>query len=115
MRSAPPSAGPKEYLGLGQNTPPSASAEGLIPAAADRDCVLPLSSWAHPISAHELQVASAILEPLDPGGVQIVTGDNFTDTAIEARKDLNHYRIIHFATHGVVTARAPKCAAQPAF
>jgi len=76
--------------------------------------VLPLTSWAHPISAHELQVAGSILEPLDPGGVQIVTRDAFTDTGIEARNDLNDFRIIHFATHGVVTARAPKCAAQPA-
>jgi CHAT domain-containing protein len=46
--------------------------------------------------------------------VQIVTRDAFTDTGIEARNDLNDFRIIHFATHGVVTARAPKCAAQPA-
>ena len=46
LRAAPPSAGRKEYLGLGQNTPPTASAQGLIPAAADRDCILPLSSWA---------------------------------------------------------------------
>ena len=46
--------------------------------------------------------------------MQIVTKDNFTDTGLEARTDLADYRIIHFATHGVVTARAPKCAAQPA-
>ena len=38
--------------------PPSASAEGLIPAAADRDCILPLSSWNNPISAKELQTAA---------------------------------------------------------
>ncbi len=50
----------------------------------------------------------------DPGGVQVVTGDAFTDTALEARSDLSDYRIIHFATHGVVTSRAAKCAAQPA-
>ena len=37
-----------------------------------------------------------------------------TDTALEARGDLDQYRILHFATHGVVTARAAKCAAQPA-
>ena len=30
------------------------------------------------------------------------------------RGDLNQYHIVHFATHGVVTARAPKCASQPA-
>ncbi len=34
--------------------------------------------------------------------------------ALEARNDLDQYRILHFATHGVVTARAAKCAAQPA-
>jgi CHAT domain-containing protein len=114
LRSVPPSAGRRAYLGLGENTPPSASAEGQIPAAADRDCILPLSSWAHPISAKELEVASSILKQFDPNGVQIVTRDQFTDTAVKAREDLDQYRIIHFATHGVVTARAAKCAAQPA-
>jgi CHAT domain-containing protein len=114
LRTAPPSAGQKEYLGLGQNTPPSASQASLIPAAADRDCTLPMSAWADPISAKELQVASAILQPYDPAGVQVVTGDGFTDTGIESRTDLDQYRILHFATHGVVTSRAAKCAAQPA-
>jgi len=114
LRSAPPSAGHRAYLGLGENSPPSAAAQGLVPASADRDCLLPMSSWAHPISAHELQVASSILQGQDPANVQIVTRDNFTDTGLEGRKDLDDYRIIHFATHGVVTSRAPKCAAQPA-
>jgi CHAT domain-containing protein len=114
MRSARPSAAPKDYLGLGENTPPSGSAAALVPAAADRDCILPLSSWSHPISAQELQVAAKIVSAFDPNGVQVVTGDAFTDTGIEQRNDLDQYRIIHFATHGVVTARAPKCPAQPA-
>jgi CHAT domain-containing protein len=114
MRSAPPSAAPKDYLGLGENTPPSASAAQMIPAAADRDCILPLSSWTHPISAKELQVAAGIVSTFDPQGVQVVTRDAFTDTGLAERKDLDQYRIIHFATHGVVTSRAPKCAAQPA-
>jgi CHAT domain-containing protein len=112
LRDARPSAGRREYLGLGENTPPSGSAE--VPAAADRDCVLPLSSWAHPISAKELETAASILRQFDPNGVQIVTRDQFTDTGLEARADLDQYRILHFATHGVVTARAAKCAAQPA-
>lgn len=115
LRLAPPSAGLKEYLGLGENTPPGAgSAAAVIPAAADRDCILPLSSWANPISAKELQTAGQILSSVDPGSVKIITRDDFTDTGLEARSDLADYRIIHFATHGVVTARAPKCAAQPA-
>ncbi|MEA3068468.1 MAG: hypothetical protein QOK41_1875 [Sphingomonadales bacterium] len=114
LRDARPSAGRKEYLGFGENTPPDTSAGGLIPAAADRDCILPLSSWSHPISAKELETAGSILRQFDPNGVDIVTRDQFTDTALEARTDLAQYRILHFATHGVVTARAAKCAAQPA-
>jgi CHAT domain-containing protein len=114
LRSARPSAGRKEYLGLGNNAVPSASAEGAVPATADRDCLLPLSSWSHPISPKELEVAASILKKFDPNGVDIVTGGQFTDTGLEARSDLDQYRILHFATHGVVTARAAKCPAQPA-
>ena len=114
LRSARPSAGRKEYLGLGNNAVPSASAEGVVPATADRDCLLPLSSWSHPISPKELEVAASILKKFDPNGVDIVTGAQFTDTGLEARTDLDQYRILHFATHGVVTARAAKCPAQPA-
>ena len=112
LRAAPPSAGAKLYLGLGENSPPGGAA--MIPAAADRDCVLPLSSWAQPISAQELRTAGGIFQGLDPNGVQIITRDQFTDTGLEARTDLDEYRVVHFATHGVVTSRAPKCAAQPA-
>ena len=112
LRAAPPSAGSKLYLGLGENSPPSSAVP--IPAAADRDCVLPMSAWTQPISALELQTASNIFQSVDPNGVRIITGDEFTDTGLEARDDLNQYRVVHFATHGVVTARAPKCAAQPA-
>ncbi|MES2135530.1 MAG: CHAT domain-containing protein [Pseudomonadota bacterium] len=114
LRAAPPSAGSREYLGFGDNALPSAAAQGLVPAAVDRDCILPMSSWARPISAHELEVAGNILRPFNPGGVTIVTKDNFTDTGIESRGDLDQYRILHFATHGVVTSRAAKCPAQPA-
>ena len=112
LRAAPPSAGSKLYLGLGENSPPSSAAA--IPAAADRDCVLPMSAWAQPISAQELQTAGNIFQSVDPNGVRIITREEFTDTGLEARTDLNEYRVVHFATHGVVTSRAPKCAAQPA-
>jgi CHAT domain-containing protein len=113
LRQAPPSSGTKQYLGLGHNTPPSDGA-GVVPAAADRDCILSLSNWQRPISDSELHIAGDIISKLDPQGVQIVTGDGFTDTAIEKRTDLDQYRIIHFATHGVVTAARPKCPTQPA-
>ena len=115
LRLAPPSSGRKEYLGLGENTPPTeAAAAALAETSDDRDCIMSLTEWAKPISARELHTAGQILTSTDPAGVQIVTRDAFTDTGLEARTDLDEYRIIHFATHGVVTKRAPKCAAQPA-
>ena len=79
LRTARPSAAPRDYLGFGENTPPSGSA-AMIPAAADRDCILPFSSWTHPISAKELQIAAGIVSTFDPKGVQVVTGNAFTDT-----------------------------------
>lgn len=115
LRQSPAASGAKQYLGLGNNTPPPTNAAaGLVPAAADRDCILPLSTWGQPISGRELVVAGDIMSRVDPNGVQIVTGDAFTDAAIEQRADLSDYRIIHFATHGVVTATRPKCPTQPA-
>ena len=44
----------------------------------------------------------------------LLTGSGFTDTAVKTRGDLNDYRIIHFATHGLVTAPRPSCPARPA-
>jgi CHAT domain-containing protein len=114
LREAAASTGTKEYLGLGQNSPPAANATEVVPAAMDRDCVLALSNWSRPISGKELNVAAGILAKFDPAGVKVITGDGFTDKAIEDRGDLNQYRIVHFATHGVVTATRPKCPTQPA-
>jgi CHAT domain-containing protein len=109
VRSAPPASAPREYLGLGNNAPPT------VAAAADRhDCSLPMSAWAHPISAKELQVARDMLAGGDPNRAQIVTGASFTDDAVKDRSDLDQYRVIHFATHGIVTPPQARCPAQPA-
>jgi CHAT domain-containing protein len=88
--------------------------EAAVQASLDRDCVLPMASWGQPISASELTTAGNIFRQIDPNGVLVLTQDDFTDTGLKQRNDLDDYRIIHFATHGVVTARAAKCAAQPA-
>ena len=114
LRNAPPSSGDKEYLGLGSNSPPKVLVEAAVQASFDRDCVLPMASWGQPISASELTTAGNIFRQIDPSGVLVLTQDDFTDTGLKQRNDLDDYRIIHFATHGVVTARAAKCAAQPA-
>jgi CHAT domain-containing protein len=114
LREAAASRGTKEYLGLGNNTPPASNTAEVVPATMDRDCVLPLSNWARPISGKELHTAANILDKLDPTGVKVITGNGFTDKAIEDREDLSQYRIIHFATHGVVTSMRAKCPTQPA-
>jgi CHAT domain-containing protein len=114
LRQAPAASAAKQYLGLGHNSPPAAGKAEIVPAAADRDCILPMSNWEKPISGRELTVAGNILSQRDPNGVLIITGDGFTDTAIEERGDLDQYRIVHFATHGVVTSPRPKCPTQPA-
>ncbi|MBA3578118.1 MAG: CHAT domain-containing protein, partial [Sphingomonas sp.] len=115
MRAAPPASAPRQYLGFGENSKPQTAAlASLVAASVDRDCTLPLSNWQRPISARELVAAEQIMERFGGAGSQVVTGDAFTDTAILDRDDLDQYRVIHFATHGVVTESRSKCPTQPA-
>ena len=114
VRSAPPAAGARQYLGLGQNSLPPATMTLAAAATQDRDCVLSLNTWNAPISPTELRIAGGILATGDPASAQVVTGDAFTDTALMSRTDLSQYRIIHFATHGIVTPPQRKCPVQPA-
>jgi CHAT domain-containing protein len=115
VRSAPAATASREYLGLGENAPPPAADD---PAnardLADLECVLSLANWTRPISADELRLAKSILAPIDPVQAEIVMREAFTDAAIKSRGDLDQFRIIHFATHGIVTAPRKKCPAQPA-
>ncbi len=75
------------------------------------DCSWPLSEWSKPIPATELREAASLMGPT---GTEVVTGAAFTDTGVERRTDLADYRIVHFATHGFVTAPRPECPARPA-
>ena len=82
-------------------------------AVAD-GCDWSLSVWNRPISPAELFTASRAIAEGKPDETEIVTGDAFTDTAIKRRSDLDEYRILHFATHGLVTPPRPECPARPA-
>lgn len=114
-RSTPPSTAKQEYLGFGQNTPVGsasrfASTRGLT-RIGNENCTWPAVEWNKPISASELREVQSII---GTDRSSIVTEAAFTDTAVMARADLSDFRIIHFATHGLVAAPKPECPARPA-
>ncbi|WP_422060426.1 CHAT domain-containing protein [Sphingopyxis sp.] len=116
-RQTPPSNGTREYFGLGENLPvrggvlPSTGTRGAVAGGTDGSCQWDVSQWSRPISAEELVTASG---SMDRNATTLLTGGAFTDTAVKTRSDLSDYRIIHFATHGLVTAPRPSCPARPA-
>lgn len=114
-RQAPVSTASREYLGLGQNNPVLASArvaEGRLNAeGAEANCQWSLSEWNKPISDAELRQARSIIGQSQS---QLLTGNSFSDDQILAKGDISDFRILHFATHGLVTAPNPSCPAKPA-
>ncbi|MFZ4381482.1 MAG: CHAT domain-containing protein [Sandarakinorhabdus sp.] len=91
--------------------PANGSQAGASPVPPRGDCDWPLAEWSRPISATELRLAADLLRA---GGSAVATEGEFTDTGMMARTDLKNYRVIHFATHGLVTAPRPECPARPA-
>jgi CHAT domain-containing protein len=115
-RGAPVSAAKGDYLGLGNNLPlgPVTGLPGVRSgeeAAIDTDCAWPTSTWNRPISPRELNEASSLF---GVGRTELLTGAKFTDDGLIARTDLDGYRIVHFATHGLVTAPRAGCPVRPA-
>lgn len=104
-----------EYLGLGQNLPVIEGATGSTgtrSGIAGARCSWSAQTWNNPIAADELHTASGLLQ--SGGAVTLLTGGDFTDTHLAAMDDLDEYRILHFATHGLVTAPATDCPPRPA-
>jgi hypothetical protein len=133
VRALAASRGSRSYLGLGQNAPPPGDPVAEAPVASvnkssrvaatrspmapstpipSRDpCDWPLTEWRNPISPVELRIGADLI---GQGTADVVTGAAFNDVALSARKDLRDFRVIHFATHGLVTAPRPQCPARPA-
>jgi CHAT domain-containing protein len=112
IRRIAPSRAAREYIGFGENAP-AASFFAVPTAAAASDCAWSPALWSRPISAAELHTASRALAGGEPAQTEVVTGAAFTDEAIKARGDLAQYRVMHFATHGLVAPPRPECPARP--
>lgn len=115
-RRTPASTATRQYIGFGNNAPIAGAIvrTGMtrgMDARGSTGCNWPLSEWNKPVAANELRQAASLI---GPSGTQVVTGTAFTDTAVKQREDLADYRIVHFATHGFVTAPRPECPARPA-
>jgi len=119
-RAVPPSQAARLYLGLGHNQPlgPVTSLPGVRGAAtaggatvAEAGCDWPVATWNQPIADTELTAAAGLFGRAQ---ADTMTGAAFTDTAVESRPDLAQFRVVHFATHGLVTAPRPGCPARPA-
>lgn len=114
VRAAPASRASRAYIGLGENARPAPVASFLAPqpvASTFDRCAWPTEAWMNPISARELRAAQAYL---GEDRSALVLGSDFSDTAIAARDDMASYQVVHFATHGLVTAPRPDCPARPA-
>ena len=114
-RGTPPSRAKLEYIGFGQNAPLGSvsrfSATRSLGGTISENCNWPAIEWNKPISASELREVRTIV---GADRSALVTEAAFTDVAVMTRADLNNYRIIHFATHGLVSAPKPECPARPA-
>ncbi len=110
VRAIAPSAARMAYLGMGQNARPAARS-ATPAAAAAAECSWPLLTWQAPIRDAELRLASSIV---GAASSRLLTGAEFTDEALSQATDLADYRILHFATHGLVTAPRPSCPPRPA-
>lgn len=116
VRRVPPSQAPLAYIGFGENSPldPAAMQRAATRSAAAGDgCEWSPTAWNSPISARELVLAHGVFSASAPGSAEVVTGPAFTDEGIEGRTDLSDYRIVHFATHGLLMPPRPECPARP--
>lgn len=108
MRAIAPSRARQAYLGLGEN---AVAFTRPVTAVAD-ECDWPIAMWQTPISADELRIAEA---RFGDAQADIVTGAAFNDAALlRSSESLDQYRVLHFATHGLVTAPRPDCPPRPA-
>ncbi|MEM7687739.1 MAG: CHAT domain-containing protein [Pseudomonadota bacterium] len=105
IRKIAPSRAQKAYLGVGSNALPVNQTDPTDP------CAWNLNTWRDPIDPSELFFAAS---RFGEANSTVNTGEAFSDTALLSNEDISDYRVVHFATHGLVTAPNPNCPARPA-
>jgi CHAT domain-containing protein len=104
-RTQPASRAKFPYIGFGFHAQPSAVALEMLPnrgalagrCTARADALRAGFGSLKSIGAKELATASE----LAGAGSVLVEGADFTDTALDARKDYRQFAVVHFATHGL--------------
>ncbi|HEX8223831.1 MAG TPA: CHAT domain-containing protein [Allosphingosinicella sp.] len=103
------STAPQPFIGFAEHSQQSAinlPAAGNVEVGgacfADAARLRELMQINAPISRDEVVVAKTALGfPQAP----VVAGSDFTDVSVQARRDLDQYQILHFATHGLEEGR----------
>lgn len=107
------SSASREYLGMGENVPignnPSPAIRAVLAGGSD-NCGWDAAVWNAPIDDTELVTARSIV---GEGQSELMTGADFTDARIREKDDLDDFRVLHFATHGLVTPPSPTCPSKP--
>jgi CHAT domain-containing protein len=110
-RMAPPSPAPRPFIGFGASVAPSpdnprafasvvayagTGGADIDLCGATRKALLQLKPLKE--ASRELQTVESAVG----GGGVLVTGADFNDGAIARRSDLDQYRVVYFATHGLL-------------
>jgi len=111
-REAPASGAAREYLGVGRNMPVGdGSGIRALAVSGNETCGWSAREWNNPIADDELFAASQVVGAAQS---EVLVGENFTDDGLKAKGDISDFRIVHFATHGLVTPPKPSCPTRPA-
>ena len=103
------SRAPRPFIGFADFQPQAAGNLGLDDSCEAQQLALLQSAAALPESAREIRVAA---DAFRASNAPLLTGDEFTEAEVKSR-DLSQYRVVYFATHGLLPTDL-QCELQPA-
>ena len=105
VRSLPPSQAPQPFIGFAEHAAPAPRSQPGAEINVGNACSASFASLRQlatenlkPISRQEVRIAADALG-LDTS--PMMAGEQFTDTAVQSRSDLDQFEVLHFATHGL--------------